>query len=106
MDIQIIRSRRKTISLQILPTGELLVRCPLRMKEKEIRSFVQSKQGWIEAHLPKGPVQPKLTDQEIKKLAELAKPGDLILTVGAGNIYLAGEALVKMEEGEQDGAGA
>ena len=73
MDIQIIRSRRKTISLQILPTGEILVRCPLRMKEKEIRSFVQSKQGWIEAHLPKGPVQPKLTDQEIKKLAELAK---------------------------------
>ena len=73
MDIQIIRSRRKTISLQILPTGEILVRCPLRMKEKEIRSFVQSKQGWIEAHLPKGPVQPKLTDQEVKKLAELAK---------------------------------
>ena len=29
------------------------------------------------------------------KLAELAQPGDLILTVGAGDIYLAGEALVK-----------
>ena len=28
------------------------------------------------------------------KLAELAQPGDLILTVGAGDIYLAGEALV------------
>ena len=30
-----------------------------------------------------------------RKLAELAQPGDLILTVGAGNIYLAGEELVK-----------
>ena len=28
------------------------------------------------------------------RLAELARPGDLILTVGAGDIYLAGEALV------------
>lgn len=41
------------------------------------------------------------------KLAELAGPGDLILTVGAGNIYLAGEVLVKEGEGSgTDGAGA
>ena len=32
------------------------------------------------------------------RLRELAKPGDLILTVGAGDIYLAGEALVKSAE--------
>ncbi len=31
------------------------------------------------------------------RLRELARPGDLILTVGAGDIYLAGEALVKGE---------
>ena len=31
------------------------------------------------------------------KLKEIAQPGDLILTVGAGDIYLAGEALVKSE---------
>ena len=30
-------------------------------------------------------------------LRELAQPGDLILTVGAGDIYTAGEALVKGE---------
>ena len=29
------------------------------------------------------------------KLKELAQPGDLILTVGAGNIYTAGEALLQ-----------
>ena len=32
------------------------------------------------------------------RLRELARPGDLILTVGAGDIYLAGEALVKRPE--------
>ena len=31
------------------------------------------------------------------RLRELARPGDLILTVGAGDIYTAGEALVKSE---------
>lgn len=34
------------------------------------------------------------------KLAELARPGDLILTVGAGDIHLAGEALVRLEEND------
>ncbi len=31
-----------------------------------------------------------------RRLAELAQPGDLILTVGAGDIYKAGEALVDL----------
>ena len=31
------------------------------------------------------------------RLRELARPGDLILTVGAGDIYTAGEALIKSE---------
>lgn len=34
---------------------------------------------------------PELTEY----LKELAQPGDLILTVGAGNIYTVGETLVK-----------
>ena len=33
-------------------------------------------------------------EEVTEKLRELAQPGDLILTVGAGDIYLAGEALV------------
>ena len=34
-------------------------------------------------------------DEVTNCLAQLARPGDLILTVGAGNIYTAGEALLK-----------
>lgn len=39
------------------------------------------------------PTLPEVT----AKLRELAKPGDVILTVGAGDIYRAGEALLKEE---------
>ena len=37
------------------------------------------------------------------RLKEIARPGDLILTVGAGDIYLAGEDLVKAGQGESAG---
>ena len=37
------------------------------------------------------------TPGDYKRLRELARPGDLILTVGAGDIYTAGEALVRGE---------
>ena len=40
---------------------------------------------------------PTLTDVT-DTLAELAQPGDLILTVGAGDIYKAGEELLKRED--------
>ena len=38
------------------------------------------------------------------KLSELAQPGDLILTMGAGDIYTCGEALVQMGEKEKSGS--
>ena len=33
-------------------------------------------------------------EETAQRLAQLAQPGDLILTVGAGDIYLAGERLL------------
>lgn len=48
--ITVIHSDRKTLSLQII-NGEIIVRAPLRMKEKDIFSFVKSKRNWIEKHL-------------------------------------------------------
>lgn len=65
MDYQLIRSRRKTLSLEIRPDGALLVRAPLRMPKQEIDSFLLSKAGWIEKHLPKAPPLPKFTPEEI-----------------------------------------
>ena len=49
--IQVIRSRRKTLSIQIENAGRILVRAPLGLPEAEIRRFVEEKRGWIEKHL-------------------------------------------------------
>ena len=73
MEYRVIRSRRKTISIQILPTGEIQVRCPLRMREKDIHSFVESKAAWIASHLPKEPPQPQFSEGEMQELARQAK---------------------------------
>ncbi len=72
---QIIRSSRKTISLQITPDGEVICRCPKRMSKREVDAFVQSKKSWIEKHLGKVAAQPALppfTEAERKALAERA----------------------------------
>ena len=72
LEYRIIRSSRKTISLQIMPNGELLFRCPNRMSKREIETFVQSKAGWIEKHIPREPAQPALTEEKIRDLANRA----------------------------------
>ena len=45
---QFIRARRRTISIQVKPDGQVIVRAPLRVAEKVVRAFVESKAAWIE----------------------------------------------------------
>lgn len=47
IDYQLIRSRRKTLSLQIDNNGKLLVRAPMRFSGKKIEAFICEKQRWI-----------------------------------------------------------
>lgn len=49
-EVSLIRSKRKTISIQIKP-NQIIIRAPQRMKEKDIEKFVESKRIWIEKHL-------------------------------------------------------
>ena len=69
---QTIRSDRKTISIQIMPDGSVVVRCPKRMRMDEVRKFVDSKSSWIEKHLANRVPhnEDKLTDSELKQLRE------------------------------------
>lgn len=49
-DIQVdkfIRSRRRTIGLQITSEGRLIVRAPLKAAMRDIQSFIEKKQRWI-----------------------------------------------------------
>ena len=74
MEYTLIRSSRKTISVQLSPTGEVVVRAPSRMPMRDIARFLEEKRDWIETHLRKLPeVQPKLTDAELGALARHAK---------------------------------
>ena len=77
MDISytIIRSSRKTVSLQITPAGAVLVRCPKRYPVREIEKFVESKRSWIEKHLEKIENRkelPAFTEAELRDLADRA----------------------------------
>lgn len=77
--ITIIRSSRKTLSLQI-KNGEIVVRAPLKMKDREIYKFISLKKDWIEKHLAEfnerqkelNNVQP-FTKEEIAALTKKAK---------------------------------
>ena len=75
---RIVRSSRKTIAIQITPTGEVLVRCPNRMPNADVDKFVDSKRAWIEKHLKEAPSVPALTEEEHRELilqAREALPG-------------------------------
>jgi len=47
-DLQIVRSRRRTLALQVRPDGSLLVRAPHFLGDPAIRKFISQKSGWIE----------------------------------------------------------
>ena len=69
---EIIKSDRKTIAIQIKPDGQVVVRCPKRMRIEEAKQFVESKSDWIEKHLANRPVQQveKYAPREIEQLRE------------------------------------
>ncbi len=44
---KLIRSKRRTLSLIVEIDGTLTVRAPLRMKEADIRRFIEAKKSWV-----------------------------------------------------------
>ena len=50
MEAAVIRSKRRTIAVQVKTDGTVLVRAPKWMRERDIESFVQEKRAWIEKH--------------------------------------------------------
>ena len=70
---RVIRSNRKTIAIQIMPDGEVVVRAPMRMPTAAIESFVKNKASWIEKQLARLPVVEKFTEVQMEKLVKKAK---------------------------------
>ena len=75
LSYQIIRSDRKTIAIQIMPDGSVVVRCPKRMRLEEVRRFAESKSDWIEKHLAArtSAEAEKLTEEQIGILRQKAR---------------------------------
>ena len=51
MEYQLIRSRRKTLAIEITREARVLVRAPLRCPQRTVDRFLREKEGWIATHL-------------------------------------------------------
>lgn len=78
--IEVIRSRRRTVSLQIKPDLSIYVRAPLTMPERDIRKFVNSKRDWVEKNLSRmakvkaeRELRPQDTPERIEELMNQAR---------------------------------
>lgn len=71
----LLRSRRKTLALELKKDGTLLVRAPMRLAKREIDRFVAAHEDWIEKHLKKlraSPALPEPTPEETEALKTAA----------------------------------
>lgn len=62
-EITLIRSRRKSLAIEITPELQVVVRAPARMLVREINAFVQEKDDWIRAHLQRMEEKKRLREQ-------------------------------------------
>lgn len=79
VDVKIIRSNRRTMSLQIEDEKTVLVRAPYAATNADIRKFVERSSDWIFKHMEKAEhrtqqaqQEGRLTNEDIRKLADQA----------------------------------
>ena len=77
----LVRSRRRTLALEITPAGQVIARAPLKMSRARIQAFVLEKADWIRAHLARVERQNqlaaqagKLTKEELSSLRGALEP--------------------------------
>lgn len=76
MDYELIRSKRKTLALEIRRDGSVVVRAPRRISAAAIERFVAQHQAWLEKHLARQAQRlarhPEPTPEEEARLRALA----------------------------------
>ena len=80
MDYRLIRSKRKSIAIEIDRAAMVTVRAPYRMPNVAVKAFIEDKQDWIRKHIHKAQkmsleaadIEP-LTEEELDKLYDEAK---------------------------------
>ncbi len=53
MKVVVKRSRRRTISIKILNSGEVQVNCPLRYSDNQVNKILEEKEEWIQKGIAK-----------------------------------------------------
>jgi predicted metal-dependent hydrolase len=96
MDFDIIRSRRKTIAVEITKEGGILVRAPLKLARREVLAFVHQNRDWISRKLARA-----------RELQEERAPrqfgeGEVFPFMGEQHClrYVAGGEYLRKENGE------
>ena len=70
MDIEIIRTNRKTIGLQLQSSEKLIIRAPKRVSRKDIDAVIENNRKWIEKHI-------EIFRMEEKERAEAEENGSM-----------------------------
>ena len=82
MKVMVIRSNRKTVSIEIKPDMTVTVRAPRSVTERQIERILQEKDNWIQKHFEQMKMKNAgageqdinpLTDEDIRRLANDAK---------------------------------
>jgi len=72
--INVIRvPRLRRMSLRVMPTGELMVRAPKRVSDREIHSFIESHAAWVEKQKKHQSQFTPITSAQLAELRKLAK---------------------------------
>lgn len=95
MEYALIRSKRKTISLEVTKNLDVIVRAPLKMPDADIRRFAESHTGWVNKHLERQRVnyRPEPTAEDIQRLTAMASemiPGKTAHYAGIMTLYPKG----------------
>ena len=76
---ELIRSRRKTLALELTREGRLIVRAPLRISRREIDAFVEKHKDWIVRHLAKQAARPTLPPPDAPETQALKTQAQAVL---------------------------
>lgn len=79
MNIEIVKLKRKTLSIQVLDSKTVRVRAPYRMSKKDIQSYIDKNEEWIRDKIEKAKEREKeiegircLSELELDELADKA----------------------------------
>ena len=78
IEYELIRSKRKTVSITVKSDGRVIVRAPLLASVRRINEFVESKEDWINKNVKRvlenpAPKPREFTPEEKKRLVKKAR---------------------------------